>query len=449
MTPGDGFWIYHDEDEEGNPLVAPGEEKFFLEARPGDHLLCPFQCELCSFYKLKGHTPRTKDPSDALLLKYLRQANIDAFWCRRPGTVSGYVRLIAEQIDAGKVFGIEMMDRPGPFPRDYDFGIRAAIGVLWKSEKDGRHEVKQKYSRVRKVRTVHTHLYNVTAKGLQANIVLKGHGADKTTWVGTTAPSESEWLRMFMQGYHARVGERRKQDMAISIDQMVAIQSLIEERWREAERLGDAEQKRKVAEIGTFFLAGYCGSLRGFEVPKIVLSELKNQMQLAPVRNQPAHIGLPLRGRFKARGNAKAKVLVMIVPETASGLKPSLWLQRLVGVLQDLEIETGWLFQDEEGTQRPLSFFEEEFYSVLFALRDKDPTLFEPSCDIFEDYQLARSLRRGATTRATEAGVSRPDIDWMNRWNTGGKEIISSPMHVVYAERKQLIDTYLRFSRAL
>ena len=45
---------------------------------------------------------------------------------------------------------------------------------------------------------------------------------------------------------------------------------------------------------GRFFLAGYCGSLRGFEVPKIVLTELKNQVQLEPTNHVPAHVGLPL-----------------------------------------------------------------------------------------------------------------------------------------------------------
>jgi len=446
MSPTDGFWIYTDLDSDGSPLVAPGEERHFREARPGDHLFCPFQCELCSFYKLKGRTPGREEHADRLLLKYLRQANLDAFWSRRPGTISAYLRIVKEQIEVGNLFGIEMFEQPGPFPVSYDFGTRSALTVLWKSEKAGKHEAKQKYSGVRKVRTVNTHLYGVSIRGLQDNLTLKD---SKSTLVATTAPSESPWHRYFMQGYHARVGERRKQDMAITIDQMKGIQQILEEQWSEAALDGDLKELRELAEIGTFFLVGYCGSLRGFEVPKIVLSELKNQMQLEPVRNTPAHIGLPLRGRFKARGSAKAKVLILIVDVTSSGLMPGLWVRRLVESLHDLGIDSGWLFQDDEGTQLPLTHFEERFYSILFALRDKDPTLFETECNILEDYQLARSLRRGATSRATEAGVSQTDIDWQNRWNTDGAELVHGPMHVVYAERKLLLSTYLRFSQAL
>jgi hypothetical protein len=99
---------------------------------------------------------------------------------------------------------------------------------------------------------------------------------------------------------------------------------------------------------------------------------------------------------------------------TNSGLCPALWLDRLIGVLEYLGILSGWLFQNPQGEQRPMSSFSKEFYWVLFAICDEDPSLFEPTMDIMEDYHLARSLRRGATTRATNAGVSQLDIDWIN-----------------------------------
>ena len=69
--------------------------------------------------------------------------------------------------------------------------------------------------------------------------------------------------------------------------------------------------------------------------------------------------------------------------------------------------------------------------------------------DIMEDYHLARSLRRGATTRATNAGVLQPDIDWINRWNTEGKELIDGPMRVIYSDWKQMLETFHCFSQAL
>jgi len=83
-----------------------------------------------------------------------------------------------------------------------------------------------------------------------------------------------------------------------------------------------------------------------------------------------AHVGVPLSGCFKARGNAKVKLLIMIAAVMASGLKPVLWLSRLVDVLSDMGITSGWLFQNDLGYQQPLSFFEEGFYATLFAICD-------------------------------------------------------------------------------
>jgi len=134
---------------------------------------------------------------------------------------------------------------------------------------------------------------------------------------------------------------------------------------------------------------------------------------------------------------------------TASGLKPGIWLDRLVRTLEKLGVTNGWLFQDDKGIQRPLSYFEDGFHTRLFAIRDADPTLFEAGIDVLEDYHLARSLRRGATTRATNAGADESDINWINRWNTGGSEIVSGPMHVIHSDQKQMLETFLRFSLAL
>jgi hypothetical protein len=70
--------------------------------------------------------------------------------------------------------------------------------------------------------------------------------------------------------------------------------------------------------------------------------------------------------------------------------------------------------------------------------------------DIMEDYHLARSLRWEATTGATpNAGVSQPDIDWINRWNTAGEELIDGPIRVICSDLKQMLETFLRFSQAL
>jgi hypothetical protein len=118
--------------------------------------------------------------------------------------------------------------------------------------------------------------------------------------------------------------------------------------------------------------------------------------------------------------------------------------------LENLSIFSGWLFQGPQGEQCSMSSFSEEFYRILFAIRDEDPSRFEPTMDIMEDYHLARSLRRGATsTRVMNAAVSQRDIDLINRWNTEGEELINGLMRVIYSDWKQMLETFLCFLQAL
>ena len=346
------------------------------------------------------------------------------------------------------LFRFEAFEPIGPFDGSYDGGLRPALGVLWRSQRPGRHEARMKYSSARRARSVYTNLYRASARGIQGSQVWR---SEKHRFVTTDAPSDTEWYDRFATGFRSRVGERRKQDAAISIEIMLEIQRLFENEWQAA--CDDSPSaRRSIAEPAVFFIVGFCGSMRGFELPKTVLTDLRNQIHLDPDPDQPdliPHLGWPLRGRFKARSRAVQQLLIFIAAVTASGLEPGTWAQRLVDTLAELGIERGWLFQDGDGNQKHMLDFADEFYNKLLEVEGLKPNLFPKGIDIIEDYGLARSLRRGATTRATNAGLDKDDIDWMNRWNTGGEEVVSGPMRVVYAERRQLLTTYLRFSKAL
>jgi hypothetical protein len=76
----------------------------------------------------------------------------------------------------------------------------------------------------------------------------------------------------------ARIGERRRQDAAISIALMIELQSRLEARWLEVNEENNWQEKRKAAENGAFFVWTYCGSLRGFETPKVLLHDLRQQI---------------------------------------------------------------------------------------------------------------------------------------------------------------------------
>jgi hypothetical protein len=72
--------------------------------------------------------------------------------------------------------------------------------------------------------------------------------------------------------------------------------------------------------------------------------------------------------------------------------------------------------------------------------------------EIAEVYGISCSFKRGAITRAQEAGVSQPDVDFMGRWRMVERAAGRKPgrsMREHYTELVQMLDARLRFSKAL
>jgi hypothetical protein len=61
-----------------------------------------------------------------------------------------------------------------------------------------------------------------------------------------------------------------------------------------------------------------------------------------------AHVMIALRGRVKGERKKKAEAchLVPLVAVTKSGLKPTLWIKRVVEAYSRIGIFKGWLFRD-------------------------------------------------------------------------------------------------------
>jgi hypothetical protein len=72
--------------------------------------------------------------------------------------------------------------------------------------------------------------------------------------------------------------------------------------------------------------------------------------------------------------------------------------------------------------------------------------------DIEEGYGIFRSFKRGAITRAQEAGVGEADVNRVDQWRriemAQGRQVGGSTREH-YSELVQMLDARLRFSRAL
>jgi hypothetical protein len=119
------------------------------------------------------------------------------------------LREFVSQAEIGQDCGCAAFDPRGPFPRSYDGGMRAAIGVLMKARKAGYHEDKIQYSTARRARSIHTNMFKSSALGHTQTLFVR---TDKKRSVVSSNPTDSNFFTSFLKGFEARVGQRVKRD---------------------------------------------------------------------------------------------------------------------------------------------------------------------------------------------------------------------------------------------
>jgi hypothetical protein len=91
--------------------------------------------------------------------------------------------------------------------------------------------------------------------------------------------------------------------------------------------------------------------------------------------------------------------------------------------LENCGIRDGWVFQ-RNGKQMRMSEFGPYFFDMLLEIQKDRPDLIHSDIDVLEDFGLARSEQRGATTRAQIVKVPKDIIDWVNIWNIGEGDVV-------------------------
>jgi hypothetical protein len=82
----------------------------FRQARDGDHLLFPFECDGCIYKKLRNGNRMVSEEEDKKLRACIRQINLDAFWSRASPTVKANRDKTKLALELSKSVGLE-----GPF----------------------------------------------------------------------------------------------------------------------------------------------------------------------------------------------------------------------------------------------------------------------------------------------------------------------------------------------
>ena len=164
------------------------------------------------------------------------------------------------------------------------------------------------------------------------------------------------------------------------------------------------------------------------------------------------HVLAPLLGRFKSE-TGEGLILLALVAESNSGIKFRFWLEKLVELIrfEGRDQSAGPAFANKDGTIIASKTLNDELLRVL-EIAQREMGLLPEKLEIDERFGTYRSLRVGATTRATVKKVPDRIIKLINRWSDvegKGTSVPSFNMMDHYLDITQVLDSYLTYSQAL
>jgi hypothetical protein len=442
-------------DEEGFRVVKSKDLGRFLTARDGDHLISEFQCPLCHFRNIYKRNPREDKAMDVLVMStYMPRAIIDSFWSRETSTVNGNRYEVERILKSHSKFGMEeALPKLGPKPLVDLAGMSCAISFLDRSHDPGKNEETIQYGTARGIRTGFTNLWNVSVFGEKETVAVGGKSKMHTT----TSPTMGDWYSRFDKGAHKRMGDLSIQDAAWTPDLIMEVLIEFEADWERVEGtvMANAERRKQEAEMLFPAIMGevsYVLGLRGEELPLMDLAGTRKNSARGRLHPTRKHGVVALLGRFKNEIGENCHL--MPVPfETESGLKPMVWLNRMLGWYEEAGIKTGPVFRDKKGERARYGDFEFSFLSRMARVQVKKPELFaKQDCNVFDDYSLGRSGRRSATSRALNVGLAGTIIETNNRWRVRERAKGSDPnqnMIQHYGDLLVMLDACLAFPKAM
>jgi hypothetical protein len=380
-----------------------------MNGRDGDHLITPFQCDLCVFRNLLGRNP-TKH--DAQLLACICQVNLDALWGRETATVHASKRAITQMQDMWKQLQVPpSLPALGPHPLEDTFGYGVAIAMVWKSRGKGCYADYQQFETIRKLRAGYTNLFKASIPGTAELHTL---GGDMAKYSLSRCASHSLRFERFSCGCLSRIGQEVHQDTALSVPVVHALLDQLEQEWFTA---SDWLGRRSLTTLGSFICIAFCGSFRGVEVSLVDCAVLRSYFMAPSDPNLPAHVIIPLLGRFKGEIGSRFH-LTPLAARTSSGIEVRHWVSRLVELRNHDGHQHGPAFCDIHGRPVDTAALELDFLDQLERVQATHPELISADINIHESYGFSRSFRRGATSEARARGVKSEDIDLINWWQT-------------------------------
>lgn len=417
----------------------------YMVARNGEHLMVPFECDICIFFKIRGSLPQEDSSIDNLLLDCIRRANLDAFWSRARATVEGNCRK-AKQMQSLA----ESLNLPGPFLSretmpSYDHcGYQIAVIMLkYSLSTTGKNDTTIQFDTVRKLKAVYGNFVRVQPESVGVPIVLAGEKGQYQRLNNDICGSL--WFARFMEGMKKRMGQITKSNKTMSPALTRKLFELSDDRISSE---SDPKDRDRWVVFNTYAVICYVISLRGNEGFLLDLGALRRYFQ----RGEGEYITIPLLGMFKGESDDMAH-LIPCVERTTSGIDVRTVLARLIANKELLGLLDGPAISDAQGYVLDPAAIDEMFHELLIEIFQENKDLFPPEIEeenqIKENYQCFRTFRRTSNTRAKNMKVKATDIETVNRWRkveqAEGKRP-NLPMNQHYSSFQDLLQPFINYT---
>jgi hypothetical protein len=409
--------------EEDDPL------RFQEARRDGDHLLTPFQCDVCHFQNVKQRNPVETSHQDQLFMTCIWRATLDSLWSRERGTVNGNRREGERHLSNCEALGIsEPYPTRGPFPLEDEFGMITACSLLLRSLDPGKNAEKIQYETMRKLRLHVSNFVHTTPGGLGATFIAD----DGKGGAVTESPTNSDWFKCFMRGCHKRMGDIWIPDRAFE---------------------GDNDGRLKTVLTAAMLMGGFAGGLRGEEIVRMDLGAMRKHWNESMEHPDAPHVPLMLAGRFKREIGEKLFCQPLAI-ESKLGLKIRLWMFCLIESFNISGVTEGPVFRKAgkvRGTigRAQIGDLDPMFHCLLKRVQTMWPSVIPDSVDVEGEYSVFRSIRRGSISQAQNVQLPREVIEANNRWRKAMKSRGLTPgmsMMERYSEARASVLTLIRYS---
>lgn len=414
-------------------------------------LSAPFQCEFCWFANLNKSESNDWYPHDAKQLAYMKQVNLDIFWSRETSTVQNTLSTLLRAKRCSEDLGLQPVPlNVGPWPITDNCGFQIAIEMIKMSQGKGRNSENYiQFDSIRKVRSAYANVFDSSPARCLDNRKMRSDRGQVFNFVN--GDTDSKLFGMFIKGCEKRMGRFVKQDCGITHELLHEILYNYEKEFDNKNT--SLKRKRFMLVCGATFVILWGGALRGGEVMMIESSELIKRRLDGKNEKGKEHCVIPLMGRFKNEIGER-NLIIVLANTTSSGIPIRRWVEGLADMLmsEGKHLEVGPAICGEDGYQLEMWRLNGELQKMITKVKEYCPKLIPEGIVIDDRYNLYRSFRRGATTRAKEKGLSEPIIEMNNRWrkfqNKQGS-LPNLPMSQLYIDIRQSFDSKLKFSQSL